>query len=175
MKIQRADSPTSSRNSFFLPIGDDRERPRSPELLYPPIANIAEVMNIKAFKEQITFYIFVSIQHRRDPIIHIETTEAHVYARLKEFLIARHLRPRLRGLLVKETFLRPRSFLAVSIYLRNRKISAVQSQFICEVFLRFELPWTHFELSQISISSELNEQKSHDKEKPGLISFCLSS
>ncbi|XP_020628165.1 uncharacterized protein LOC110065376 [Orbicella faveolata] len=43
VKIQRADSPTSSRNSFFLPIGDDRERPRSPELLYPPIANIAEI------------------------------------------------------------------------------------------------------------------------------------
>lgn len=49
MKIQRADSPTSPRDNFFLPIGDDRERPRSPELLYPPIANIAEVMNIEAF------------------------------------------------------------------------------------------------------------------------------
>ena len=46
VKIQRADSPTSPRNNFFLPIGDDRERPRSPELLYPPIANITEVWTL---------------------------------------------------------------------------------------------------------------------------------
>ncbi|KAJ7393408.1 hypothetical protein OS493_006381 [Desmophyllum pertusum] len=43
VKIHGADSPTSSSDSFFLPITDDRERPRSPELLYPPIANIAEI------------------------------------------------------------------------------------------------------------------------------------
>ena len=46
VKIQRADSPTSQRNNFFLPIGDDRERPRSPELLYPPTANITEVWTL---------------------------------------------------------------------------------------------------------------------------------
>ena len=46
VKIQRADSPTSPRNNVFLPIGDDRERPRSPELLYPPIANITEVWTL---------------------------------------------------------------------------------------------------------------------------------
>ena len=60
VKIQRADSPTSSRNNFFLPIGDDRERLRSPELLYPPIANIAEVISIKASKERIAPDNFVS-------------------------------------------------------------------------------------------------------------------
>ena len=51
VKIQRADSPTSPRNNFFLPIGDDRERPRSPELLYPPIANITEVWTVSGFWE----------------------------------------------------------------------------------------------------------------------------
>ena len=98
----------SPRNSFFLPIGDDRERPRSPELLYPPIANIAEVMNIKAFKGQLMFYKFVSLkQHRMDPMIDLETTEAHVYAQLIErILFARHLRPRLRGLLAGGKYFR---------------------------------------------------------------------
>lgn len=43
VKIQRADSPTSPNESFFLPITDDCERSRSPELLYPPIANIVEI------------------------------------------------------------------------------------------------------------------------------------
>ena len=38
VKIQSADS-----ENCFLPITDERERSRSPELLYPPIANIAEV------------------------------------------------------------------------------------------------------------------------------------
>ena len=38
VKIQSADS-----QNCFLPITDERERSRSPELLYPPIANIAEV------------------------------------------------------------------------------------------------------------------------------------
>ncbi|XP_074626761.1 uncharacterized protein LOC141884783 isoform X1 [Acropora palmata] len=38
VKIQSADS-----QNCFLPITDERERSRSPELLYPPIANIAEI------------------------------------------------------------------------------------------------------------------------------------
>ena len=53
VKIQRADSPKAPPNNFFLPIGDDCERSRSPELLYPPIANITEVISMKAFREQI--------------------------------------------------------------------------------------------------------------------------
>lgn len=44
VKIQSAaESPTSLSGNFFVPITDDRERSRSPELLYPPIANIAEI------------------------------------------------------------------------------------------------------------------------------------
>jgi len=43
VKIQSADSPTSFSEKFFVPINDERERSRSPELLYPPIANIAEI------------------------------------------------------------------------------------------------------------------------------------
>ena len=50
VKIQRADSPTSPNESFFLPITDDCERSRSPELLYPPIANIVEVMHTIYFE-----------------------------------------------------------------------------------------------------------------------------
>lgn len=37
VKIQSADN-----ENYFLPIADERERSRSPELLYPPIANITE-------------------------------------------------------------------------------------------------------------------------------------
>lgn len=43
VKIQSADSPTTLRENFFVPISDEQGRSRSPELLYPPIANIAEI------------------------------------------------------------------------------------------------------------------------------------
>ncbi|KAM7443226.1 hypothetical protein ABFA07_008028 [Porites harrisoni] len=42
VKIQSVESPTSLSGNFFVPITEDKERCRSPELLYPPIANIAE-------------------------------------------------------------------------------------------------------------------------------------
>ena len=45
VKIQSVESPTSLSGNFFVPI-TDKERCRSPELLYPPIANIAEVFNV---------------------------------------------------------------------------------------------------------------------------------
>ena len=46
VKIQSVESPTSLSGNFFVPITEDKERCRSPELLYPPIANIAEVFNV---------------------------------------------------------------------------------------------------------------------------------
>ena len=46
VKTQRVESPTSLSGNFFVPVTEDKERCRSPELLYPPIANIAEVFNV---------------------------------------------------------------------------------------------------------------------------------
>ena len=46
VKIQSVESPTSLSGNFFVPITEDKERCRSPALLYPPIANIAEVFKL---------------------------------------------------------------------------------------------------------------------------------
>ena len=155
VKIQRADSPTSPRNNFFLPIGDDRERPRSPELLYPPIANITEVWTVSGFwGANHLLRLCFQTAHKGSNGRYRDDSGAWLWT-IQKLFSARHLRARLRGLHARrrEIFSSLRSFLGVLIYLRYRSISAVLSHLIWEVVLRVELPSIHLDLSLFKFQS----------------------